>query len=153
MKIRIRRFKDSNTEELARMHSETIRTINIKDYPKEQIEVWAGPKSATRKYARDRIRFVALDKNKIVGFGEFRGSDLTAIYIHKDYIGKGIGIKLLKKIEETAYKKRIRKLKCLSTITAKGFYEKYGYKNIKKTKLQIRNQKLTVYEMEKRLRQ
>lgn len=151
--MQIRKFKDSDTEELAQMHNETIRTINVKDYPKKQIEVWAGPKLAIRKYPKDRIRFIALDKNKIVGFGAFKDDDITAVYVHKDYVGKGVGKELLKKLEYTAYKKGVRKIKCVSTITAKDFYEKHGYKIIKKTKLKIKDQKLVVYEMEKILRQ
>src|SRR3989344_5738021 len=150
--MQIRKFKDSDTKELARMHNETIRTINVKDYPKKQIEVWAGPKPAIRKYSKDRIRFVALDKNKIVGFGEFKDNDLTATYVHKDYVGKGVGKELLKKLEHTASKKGVRKLKCISTITAKGFYEKHVYTLINKSKLKIKDQKLIVYVMEKLLR-
>ena len=150
----IRKFLDSDAVGLARMHRATIKTVNSNDYPKEQIRVWAGGSSAKkfRERAKDSIILVALEKNKLVGFIESKYNDLKGLYIHRDYIGQGVGKKLLKKLQETAYKQGIRKLKCMSTITAIYFYAKHGFKIIKKTKYKIRKQKLTVYEMEKKLK-
>ena len=150
----IRKFKDSDAVKLARMHRETIRTINNKDYSKEQIKVWPERSTAKRfsKYAKNRLIFVALDKNKIIGFTEYKDNEIKALYVHKDYIGKGVGEKLLKELIDISYKKGIRKLKCMSTITAKNFYLKQGFKIIRKTKFLIGNQKLKVYEMIKQLK-
>lgn len=152
--MQIRKFRNSDAVELARMHRGTIRVINKKDYTKQQIKVWA---TASAKRWRDNAKaknsaiFVALNKNKLIGFIQLKGSEVKALYVHKNYIGREVGKRLLKKLEETAYKKSIRKLICLSTITAKDFYNKHGYKTIKKTKYKIGNQKLTVYKMEKNL--
>lgn len=152
--MRIRKFRDSDAIELAKMHRGTIRVINKKDYTKEQIKVWA---TASAKRWRENAKaknstiLIALDKNKLIGFVQLKDSEVKALYVHKSYIGMGIGKKLLKKLEETAYKKGTRKLHCMSTITAKNFYQKHRYKIIKRTKFQIRNQRLTVYKMEKNL--
>ena len=150
----IRKFRDLDAVELSRMHRETIRTINSKDYPKEQIKIWAERSTAKRfrKYAKDNAIFVALIKNKIIGFTEYKDNEVKALYVHKDYIGKGIDEKLLKKLIDITYKKGIRKLKCMSTITAKNFYLNQGFKVIRKTKFLIGNQKLKVYEMIKQLK-
>src|SRR3989338_7511398 len=145
--MKIRRFRNSDAVELARMHRGTIRVINKKDYTKQQIKVWA---TASAKRWRDNSKsknsaiFVALNKNKLIGFIQLKGSEVNALYVHKNYIGREVGKRLLKKLEETAYKNGIRKLTCLSTITAKDFYNKQGYKIIKKTKYKIGNQKLKV---------
>ncbi len=152
--MRIRKFKKLDAIQLARLHRSTIRNVNNQNYPKKEINVWAGKVSAEkfRKSAKENIRLVAVEKGKIIGFGDYKKDDLMGLYIHKDWIGKGIGKKLLQRLEVDAYKKGIRTMKCTSTITAHKFYEKNGYKTIKKTKFQIGNQKLTVYEMKKRLK-
>ena len=153
--MKIRKFRITDAVELARMHRETIKAINIKNYTKEQIKVWA---TASAKRWRENAKaknstiLVALDKNKLIGFIQLKDSEVKALYVHKDYLERGIGKVLLKKLEETSYKKDIKKLKCSSTITAKNFYKKHGYRIIKKTKYQIGNQKLTTYEMEKILK-
>lgn len=153
--MKIRKFRITDAVELARLHRETIRAINIQDYTKKQIKVWATA-SAKRwrenAKAKDSTILVALDKNKLIGFIQLKDSEIKALYVHKNFIGKSLGQKLLKKLEQITYKKGIRKLKCMSTITARNFYSKQGYKLIKKTKFQIRNQKLTTYEMEKILK-
>lgn len=149
----IRKFRYSDAVELAKMHRSTIRAVNSKDYSKKQIEVWSSRSTAKRfrTYAKDRLIFVALDKNNIIGFIEFKDNEVKALYVHKDYIRKNVGRRLLEKIEEIAYKNGIRKLKCMSTLTAKDFYLNQGFKIIRKTRFPIENQKLVVYEMEKQL--
>ena len=115
--MRIRKFRDVDAVELARLNRSTISKINSQDYSKEQIDLWSG-----------------------------------GLYIHKDNLRKGVGKKLLEKLEKDAYKNGVRTIKCNSTITAHKFYKKNGYKTIRKTKFQIGNQKLTVYDMKKRLK-
>ncbi len=151
----IRKFRASDAVEVARMHRNTIRFVNSKDYPPKQIKVWSGKTSAKR--FRDSIdnfiRYVAIDNGKIVGYGDFKkDEELAGLYVHKDYQSKGVGYSLLKKIEKSARQKGIKKLFCYSTITARDFYRKHGYRIIKKTKFPIKNQKLIVYSMAKQLK-
>ena len=150
----IRKFRDSDAAELARLHRSTIRNVNSQDYPTKQIDIWSGRVSAKRfrKSANENIRFVAIEDGKIIGFVDYKKDDLMGLYIHKDHTGKGVGKKLLRILEKDAYRNGIRMMKCSSTITAKKFYEKNGYNTIKKAKFQMENQKLTVYEMKKRLK-
>ena len=59
--------------------------------------------------------------------------------------------KLLQKIESDASKKGMRTLKANSTITAYQFYIRNGFRIVKKSMVQMGNQKLNVYEMSKRI--
>ncbi|MBI2558670.1 GNAT family N-acetyltransferase [Candidatus Woesearchaeota archaeon] len=151
----VRKFRASDAVEVARMHRNTIKFVNSKDYPSRQIKVWAGRTSAKR--FRDSLnmfyRFLAIHNGKIVGYGDFKkDGELAGLYVHKGYQRKGVGYSLLKKIEKSARQKGIKKLFLSSTITAKGFYKKHGYKLIRKTKFPIKNQKLAVYSMEKQFK-
>ena len=151
--IRIRKFKLGDAVSLARLHRGTIRSINKKDYSPREIAAWSGRTSAKRfkNLAKLNARYVAVKNNKIVGFGDYKNNELMGLYIHKNFIGKGIGTQLLKKIEREVYANGKRTLRCMSTVTARPFYEKNGFRVIKKTIHKIKDQKLPVFWMRKRL--
>lgn len=147
-------FRNSDAKEVARLHRSTIRSVNKNDYPKKHIEVWSGRTSAKkfRESAKETKRFVAIENGKIVGFADYRKNELRGLYVHKGHIKKGVGKRLLKRLEKHAYENGIRTMKCISTITGHKFYEKCGYKTVKKAKYTMQDQKLNVYEMKKRLK-
>lgn len=151
--ITIRKFKLSDAVSLARLHRGTIRSVNSKDYSPPEIAAWSGRTSAKRFRNLGKLndRFVALEKRKIVGFGDYKDAEVMGLYIHKKHTGKGIGTKLLKKIEREVYARGKRTLKCISTVTARSFYEKNGFRLVKKAIHKIQDQKLRVFEMKKRL--
>ncbi|MBI2102827.1 GNAT family N-acetyltransferase [Candidatus Woesearchaeota archaeon] len=151
--FQIRKFRSDDAVSLARLHRGTIRSINKKDYTPREITVWSGRSSAKRFRNLGEInqRYVALESRKIVGFADYKDHELMGLYIHKNFLGKGIGKKLLMKIEREVYANGGRTLKCISTITARPFYEKNGFKVVKKAIHQIKDQKLPVFEMRKKL--
>lgn len=132
--MKIRLANDRDCAEIARLHRVTIRHINSKDYPQNIIEAWSGRTNAKR--FRDSLRkckrWVAVEDDKIIGFvdhgnnGEFWG-----LYVHKDYIGKGLGSRLLKIAEDSLKKQGVKVVKIEATVTARPFYEKHGYKFVK----------------------
>ena len=67
--MRIRKSTISDAVELARLTCATIRTINAKDHPKEIIDAWSKGNTATayRTMLKERIQYVAIEKNKIIG--------------------------------------------------------------------------------------
>ena len=54
---------------------------------------------------------------------------------------KGVGRKLIEKIEKTAKKRKIKKLIVHSTPYAEEFYKRCGYKRIKKIKAFVKEDK------------
>lgn len=133
--MKIRLASDGDCAEIARLHRATIRHINSKDYPKKIIKAWSERTNAKR--FRDSLskckRWVAVEKGKIIGFVDHgKGDELWGLYVHKDYIGKGLGSKLLKIAENSLKKQGAKTIKIESTITARPFYEKNGYEFVKK---------------------
>ena len=152
MKIRLAR--DEDYAPIARLHRQTIRKINSKDYTKNQIRAWSARTKAERfRSNADKCkRWVAIEDDKIVGFcdhsldGEFWG-----LYVHKDYIGKGIGSCLLKTVEDSLKTMGFKKVNLKATVTAKEFYKQHGYRVMKKNLHSINNQELEIFIMTKKL--
>ena len=150
----IRKFKSSDSAQVAKLHRNTIRNINSRDYSAKQIKVWSTRTSAKRfrQSMSKKRRFIGIDKDKILGFGDFSlNGVLTGLYVHKNFQSKGIGRLLLMKMEQQAKKDNIKEFNLSSTITAKNFYEKNKYKTIKKGYHEINGQKLIIYRMRKKL--
>lgn len=93
-----------------------------------------------------------MENNKIIGFCDHGlNGELWGLYVHKDYVGKGIGARLLKVAEDSLKKLGFKKTTLESTVTAKDFYEKHGYKVVKKAFHPIKNKKLPIFIMSKKL--
>lgn len=133
--MRMRRARLSDAVELARLHRATIRHVLSKDYTPDIIAVWSSRTSAKKFRAshQTHIRYVVVEKEKIIGFADI-GKDGTfgAIYVHKDYIGKGVGSMLIWKIEELGKEMGVKKFEFEGSVTAKPFYQRHGYKAVRK---------------------
>jgi putative acetyltransferase len=55
------------------------------------------------------------------------GANIQGIFVHPDFMGLGIGSRLLMAIEQLALQKRCRQIMVMSSIEAVGFYERRGY--------------------------
>lgn len=150
--MKIRLAKDEDYVAIARLFRQTIRNVNSKDYTEEQIRAWLSRINTNRfRNSADKCkRWVAVEDDKVVGFcdhglnGEFWG-----LYIHKDYIGKGVGSRLIKTAEDSLKKLGFKECSLKATITAKEFYKKQGYKVIKKGLHNVNDKKLEIFFMTK----
>jgi GNAT superfamily N-acetyltransferase len=75
------------------------------------------------------LLFVAEVSGSIVGFAALAssGCDIEAVYVHPDWMLKGIGKKLVAALEEVASKRGCHWLKVVSTSQAAAFYKSQGY--------------------------
>lgn len=152
--MKIRLIQDKDYAVIARLHRQTIRQVNSKDYSEDIIKVWSTRSKAERfrGNAKECKRWVAVQDDKVVGFcdhgfnGEFWG-----LYVHKDYIGKGIGSRLFKTAEKSIIKLGCKKITVEATVTAKNFYKKMGFKVVKKGFHRIKDKKLPIFIMSKKL--
>jgi putative acetyltransferase len=127
----IRKSTLSDQEHIAVFIKETIQTINLGDYSEEHVLIWSD--AISPDMLRDRfafvIQYVAEADGQIVGVGDIRTDkeEVDFLYVHKQYIGKGIGSALLEKLEEEALKHELKELNVTSSITAKPFFERRGF--------------------------
>lgn len=127
----IRKSNMTDQESIAAFIQETIRTINLADYSEEHVLIWSNAISLEMLEARfdSVIQYVADADGEVVGVGDIRvdTEEVDFLYIHKNYIGKGIGSSLLEKLEEAARESGLTALSVTSSITAKPFFERKGF--------------------------
>jgi putative acetyltransferase len=131
----IRRARDDDCAAIARLRRQTIRQVNARDYPGDVIRAWAAKETARtlRASAARCKRWVALDRGRIVGFCEHSlDGELSRIYVHKSFLGKGIGSRLLETAEASLRKLGCRQVRLESTVSARDFYAARGYRLVRK---------------------
>ena len=104
-----------------------------------------NPKIIREGFKRDYKKIVVFMKGKRkIGFYQITPSknsiDITKIFLSKNYQGKGIGLKLMKKFEKLPCKKITLQV-WENNLPAKKFYENLGYAFVKKEKHKIHMEK------------
>ena len=151
--IKIRKYQVGEETQLRTLFFDTIRNINIKDYSKAQVQAWA-PDNYDETVWKGRIKainpFVALIDNQIVGYADIQKDGyIDHFFCHSNYQGKGVGAALMKNIFEVGLAQKVARFYSHVSITAKPFFEHFGFKILKEQKVEIRDQILINYVMEK----
>ncbi|MCB2300767.1 GNAT family N-acetyltransferase [Clostridium tagluense] len=145
----IRRYETSDCKDLAELFYNTVHCINAKDYTEEQLNVWAKGSVDLEKWNQSLLSHfsvVAVEDGIIVGFGDIDTTGyLDRLYIHKDYQYQGIATAICDKLECIF---DVGKVTTHASITAKPFFEKGGYKVIKKQNVERNGVLLQNYVME-----
>ena len=148
--MQLREYMTSDCDRLARLFFQTIHSVNAKDYTKEQLDVWATGNVDLDRWDmsfKEHCTIIATDNDEIVGFGDIDSSGyLDRLFVHKNHQHKGIATAICDELESSVTGKKII---THSSITAKPFFEKRGYR-VKKNQTIVRNGiSLTNFIMEK----
>ena len=132
----VRRFQNSDANEVSALIIKTLRTTNIKDYSEEYIEndvKMFSPEGVIERAVWTHF-YVVCDGNVIVGcgaIGSYWGkedeSSLFNIFVLPEYQGKGIGRKIIEALESDDLFLRAKRIEIPASITACPFYRKLGY--------------------------
>ncbi len=131
--MKIRRFRKSDSIKVYELIRKNDLETASKFYPKKIINEWLKELSPAKilKKSMERICFVAEKDKKIVGYVSLSEDEVKKLFVLPKFHKKGIGKKLLDKIEKVARGKRIKKLVLYSNFYAEPFYKKCGFKKIK----------------------
>ena len=132
---------------------ETVHAVNAADYTPRQLEAWAPPTPDAEKWSVSLAAHYALlawEKEKLLGFGDIDESGyLDRLYVAADSLRRGIGRALCEALEEYARTKGVRRVSVCASITAKPFFEKRGYRALRRQAVERRGVLLTNFYMEK----
>ena len=147
----IRQARLNDIDGILDLFSGTVTNVCATDYHEDQVKVWAASAENKQKWV-DRINkqyfLIAEKENKIVGFGSIENGDyLDMLYVHKDHLRQGIANKLLEELEKESERENKHSISSDVSITARPFFEKYGYKVVKEQRNIIHNVEVINYKM------
>lgn len=148
-KMIIREYRPLDCEILAELFYNTVHTVNVKDYTKEQLDVWATGTIDLEKWNQsfmEHYTLVAVDDEVIIGFGDIdKTGYLDRLYVHSDYQGKRVATAICEQLEQAVQGSIVTH----ASITARTFFENRGYKVVKEQQVERQGIFLTNFVMEK----
>ena len=128
--MKIRKFQNKDARKVSYVIAKTMRTNMSKDYSKGLIDAMIRnrqPKDII-KLSKKRDFYVAEQGDRILGVAALEEDDVHTMFVNPLYQGKGIGKKLIERVEILAKKRKIKKLSVKSTKGAEKFYQRMGFK-------------------------
>ncbi len=134
--MEIRRADPADSAEVSALIALTMRTSNINDYPAELLHQaidYLTPECITQRLSWMHS-YVVCDGGEIVGcgsvgpyWGKEDESSLFSIFVRPDFQGRGAGRLIMETLERDEFFLRARRIEIPASITALGFYQRFGY--------------------------
>ena len=140
MDIFIRRATSEDVEEIANIFVSCVKTLNVRDYTDEQIEIMAtfcDAQMYLEEIQAGGSIFVAEATKSIVGFAclaETR-QHIDDLFVDPNYTRQGIGTLLLNTLEQVTFAKQKSQLSVTASLTARPFYLSRGFKYVKDSQI------------------
>ena len=129
--LKIRRARQEDSDSIGSVHAAAVSGIRTAEYTPEEIQAWAVPRqpSSYEESIRTKEFFVAEYEDAIVGFGVLNQglAEVEAVYVSPKAGGRGIGLEVLRKLEERANELGLKELRLNASLNAAAFYQKAGY--------------------------
>lgn len=142
MKATIIKAKPEDHEELTKISALSKRHWG---YPEEYFTIWEEDLMVAPEYIDKHEVYNLVIAGKIIGFCSVEQkeglSEITHLWIIPEYIGKGLGTKLLRFVLEKIVVKG-QKVTLVAERKAEGFYHKHGFVTIDEIQGKIPHRKL-----------
>lgn len=153
--MEFREYKNTDLHAVMDLFYVTVHEVNKNDYSEEQLDAIA-PKDANEYHwekSLEKNHTIVVEKDdKLIAFGNIgKTGYLDRLYVHPDYLRKGIASKLVEELEEYAKKHGSHVINVTSSITSKAFFESKGYAVIEEQINERRGERLLRYLMEKKI--
>lgn len=104
--MEFREYKDTDLHAVMDLFYVTVHEVNKNDYSEEQLDAIA-PKAANEYHWEKSLEknhtIVVEEDDKLIAFGNIgKTGYLDRLYVHPDYLRKGIASKLVEELEEYA---------------------------------------------------
>ncbi len=142
----IREFSVYDCPIVSKLFYDTVHSVNKSDYTEHQLTAWASSPEFLFGKCGDLEKqktLIAENDGIIVGFGSIRGDGyLDYLFVHRDWQRQGVATIICEELERSFDVVRTH-----SSITAKKFFEKRGYKVVCEEEVERNGTKLKRYEM------
>ncbi|WP_300415934.1 GNAT family N-acetyltransferase [uncultured Oscillibacter sp.] len=137
MNFKIRRFQERDAAEVSAVIGEALRVSNAPDYPpeiiREMLELYT-PENLLEQAGSEHL-YVLLDGDGLIGcggiaphMGSEKESILVTIFVLPEYQRRSAGRRIMEALERDPYFLRADRVAVHSSITARDFYLRLGYR-------------------------
>lgn len=142
MTFEIRLATPDDAPAICAVHVASIEAFGPMGYDQTQVNAWARDRHPDDYDLTDDSSdvLVATDGDDILAFGRLRtdpgthlaatvDGEVTAVYVHPDVGRQGVGTAMLRVLEGIARQDGLDSLGLWSSLNAKGFYRRHGYRS------------------------
>ncbi|MBY6196623.1 GNAT family N-acetyltransferase [Vibrio hangzhouensis] len=151
--LTIRQAKVADAKQIHTLFLETIRTVNSKDYNELQINAWASSELTAdvfREYIVNHNPLVVTDGEQVLGYADIQSDGLIHhFYCHHARQRSGIGSMLMSELIRRAQVMKLATVYSYVSITARPFFEHFGFTEEQPTKAEVRGVILKNFLMKK----
>ena len=151
--ITIRKYAEEDAQITWQLFFNTVRNINSRDYNAQQLQAWAAESMDLfiwNKRMSDIEPFIAEVDGTIVGYADLQNDGLIDhFFCHQNYQRQGVGRALMLHILHEGKKRQIKHYFAQVSITARPFFEHFGFKVVEQRSVEVKEQTLLCFRMEK----
>ncbi len=152
--LAIRRFQESDLEEVCRLVRATVDTSYAAVYPPRVVEFFHQyhERAIIVSDATGGYTLVVRSGEKLVATGTRVGTTVRRVFVRDDWQRRGIGHAVMAELEVEAVKAGVARLDLSASLPAKDFYLRLGYEITSEEDYEVApGQHLEYYEMAKQL--
>lgn len=151
--ITFRKALPKDAEEIILLRKEAYTKNPFEKYPEEVIKYLLSKDTIDNLKNKiiERDMFCLINGNEIIGTIALKENEITSVFVKYNQIRNRFGTKLIEFIEQKAREKKLKKIKLNSAEKSVYFYEKKGYKIVKKIEEYLGENKKITFDMEKEI--
>jgi putative acetyltransferase len=141
MTVHIRKARLEDCQSIADLHVAAVKGISTTLYTPEEIQAWAVPKNPERyeQIIHTKEFLIADEDGVVLGFGvlDQERAEIEALYVNPNAGRRGIGLELMRKLEERACDLGLSVLHLNASLNAVPFYERAGFVGHERSKYRL----------------
>ncbi len=153
-KLALRPYLAVDTPVLAEIFRESVTELTADDYSEAQQQSWLAGLDDLEGFAKrlgGQLTLIATLQGSPVGFASLAtGGKIDLLYVHPVAAGQGVGAMLTDALEKLAGARGAAKLIVDASDTARGFFEKRGYKAQSRNSVPLNGEWLANTTLERR---
>lgn len=153
--MNIRKAVQDDLEDILELFEATVSEVNKLDYSATQLSAWSSSAKDRERWQNKIITqyFLVAEEDKVItGFASITPEGyLDTMFVHRDHQRKGIAGLLIEALIDYAHKINVAEILTDGSITARPFFEKYGFEVIKRQEVNRKGIAIANFKMRKRL--
>ncbi len=149
--IAIRQASHSDAPRIHELHLASVRALCAASYDPAVVDGWLTGRTSELylEGISTGATFVAETRAEIIGFCEGVPGEVRAVFVDPEWVGRGVGATLLSHALSLAGAQHAGPVRLQSTLNAVAFYERFGFREVKRSTLRRNEVEVPVVLMEK----